>query len=733
MPETIHCDVCGSESPLGQRFCGNCGSPLPLTCPHCSVAVPPGSRFCGSCGGALAEMPETTPEEPASREERRIATVLFADLSGFTALSGQSDAEDVRALVDRCMALLGEIVDRFGGGVDKVIGDAMLALWGVPAAAEDHAERAVRAALEMQDCARTHEAEFGGLPLRIGLNTGELMFAPVGPEGRREQTVIGDVVNVASRLQTSAPRGGILVGEETWRATRRAIRYEQVEPFAVKGKDEPLDAWLAVESIAARPTERPLSAVPMVGREREFEMLSKTWQRVVEDGRSHFVVVLGAPGVGKSRLCRELRRRVEAQGAQVIRSRSLPYGEGPGYGAFADTVKQAAAIFDTDQPADALDKLAARLRALVGNGRSEEVTAALGVMAGFGAGELENRSVLFDAARSFVEALGSEQPTVLGFEDLHWAEASLVDLVEHLANRVRDVPLMILASARPELLDARPSLGGGLPAYTALALDALTERAADELTLELLHGHAVAPALLERIREVAGGNPLFIEELAVSVAEGSTDPTRVLPTNVVSIISARLDAMPPRQRQLLLNAAVVGRTFWRDLLASLDPGPGLDEALEWLEEREYIRRERVSEVEGDQAYSFRHVSLHEVAYSTLPRAARRERHAAVARLAEETFVDRHRALAAILARHWREAGETERAIEYLVDAAEQADQAWAKQEAVSLYTEALGLLTEGDSRSRSISLRRAVAEVALSHIEFGDVPKPKSMGDTARR
>jgi class 3 adenylate cyclase len=722
---------CGSDNPDGQRFCGMCGSSLEQTCPRCSSPAPANARFCGTCGSPLGPGTDRTAERPHALEERRVATVAFADLSGFTALSGTTDPEEVREFVDRCMKLLGAIVDRYGGEIDKVIGDAVLAVWGVPIAREDHAERAVRAVLEMQQCARDHEAEFGGLTLRIGVNTGELMFAPVGPERSRAQTVMGDVVNVASRLQTSAPRGGILVGEETWRATRRAIHYEQVEPFRVKGKDAPLDAWLAIEALDSAPGERPLSDVPMVGRDLELEMLANTWQRIVEERRPHFVVVVGAPGIGKSRLGREFRVRVETTGGRVFRGRSVPYGERSGFGAFAEIVKQAASIFDTDQVPDALDKLRARTRSLLGDDAGREVADILAVLAGLDTEELANRALVFDAARRFVEALGDEQPTVLGFEDLHWAEESLLDLVEHLAGRVRNVSVLLVASARPELLEARPDLGNGLSSYMTLSLDVLGANAADELTREVLRGHAVAPSVLERIRDVAGGNPLFIEELASSVAEGTTDPTEGLPTSVVSVIAARLDALPQRERRILLVASVIGKVFWRSVLAGLVEGD-VDDALATLETREFICRERVSEIEGDEAYSFRHMSLLEVAYNTLPRAERRTLHAEVAALLESAFGERPSALAPMLAHHWRAAGDPDRAIEYLLRAAEQADQAWAKREAVAFYSQALDLLDDGDSRRRSIALRKAVSLQAMAHIFYGDVPapsRPNTAGD----
>ena len=718
MPETATCTQCGEANATTQRFCGACGGLLSRACPACRAPNPPGYRFCGGCGAALdASAPRLV--EPGA-EERRWATVVFADLSGFTDLSERTDPEDVRALVDGCTVLLGEIVDRFGGTINQIVGDAVLAVFGAPVAHEDDAERAVRAAMEMRRCARERAADFGDLPLRIGVNTGEVMFAPVGPESHRRQTVMGDVVNTASRLQTSAPRDSVLVGEETWRATRQSIRYDPVEPFRVKGKEEPLYAWLAVEPVAA-PADRPLSAVPMVGRDGELDVLCNTWDRVVRDGRPHLVTVLGAPGIGKSRLCREFRTWVEARGGRVLKGRSLPYGESTGYGAFAQLIEEAAGVFETDSAETVRDKLTARVSELVPETEAAVLTSHLAVIVGLDTeGVVSDRRALFASARRFVEALAREQPTVFGVEDSHWSEPSLLDLIEHLAARVRDVPALILNSARPELFDTRPGWGGGLPAYSVLPVEELTDAQAVDLSRHLLGTDALSPEVAARLNEVAGGNPLFIEELAAALSEGAADATQALPTSVLSIIAARLDVLPIAERRVLLDASVVGRTFWRGALARLGGESGLDAALDALEARDFIRREATSAIEGDTEFSFRHMLIREVAYGTLPHAARRERHATVAEFAEETAGDRRVELAPILAHHWREAGELDRAVDYLSAAAAQAARTWAKREAVALYGEALDLLAKDDPRRNRIRMARAVAHQAALHIAYGD-------------
>ena len=648
-------------------------------------------------------------------------TVLFVDLSGFTALAERMDPEEVRALVDRCTGTLGAAAERFGGWVDNVVGDALLAVFGAPVAHEDDAERAVRAALEMQRRVADDPDHFGGLPIRVGINTGEVMFAPVGPDAHRHQTVTGDIVNTAARLQTAAEPGAILVGEQTWRATRGVVSYDDMGLLSLKNKAEPVPAWLALHA-ASSPVERAVSAVPMVGRDAELDVLVGVWRRVLGDGRPHLITVLGPAGIGKSRLCQELRLAVQSDGGRVLRGRSLPYGESTGYGAFADLVKDAAGIFETDAGPHARSKLAALCARLLPETQAEGVASHLAVVVGLGEpGLLTDRDVLFFSARCFVEALGAEQPTVLGFEDSHWAEPSLLDLIEFLGARVRDAPILIVNSARPELFDRRPGWGGGLPAYTALAVDVLSDADADALALHHLPPSANSEMVAERLREAAGGNPLFIEELAASLTEGATDAARALPNSVKAIIAARLDALPPTERRVLLDASVVGKTFWRGLLAQLGTPDHLDEALDSLERRGLIRREPLSRIEGDVELSFKHLLTREVAYAILPRSARRSGHEAVARFAEETVGERLGDMAAIVGYHWREAGDPERAIEYFLAAAEQAGQGWAKAEAANLYRQVLDLLPDGDPRRPRIRMQWRVAYQTAEHLEWGDV------------
>lgn len=703
MGSKIECPVCGHQNGSEQRFCGNCGHSLLKKCGSCGVENTPNFRFCGNCGESLEPVLEI--RQPT--EERRWATVLFADISGFTSASEQMDPEDVTAMMDRCMRKLGEVVEQFDGYVEKIVGDQIMALFGAPVAHEDDPERAVRAGLEMQGRAAELREEFGGLQLRVGINTGEVMFAPVGPDSARRFTVMGDSVNTASRLESAAPKGGVLVGEETFGAARRAIVFEEVEPFKAKNKKELVKAWLAIEPLG-RPGERRGSAAPLVGREKELALLSSVWGRVLQEERTHLVTLLGPPGIGKSRLAEELIELAKSDSADIVRGRSLPYGGASGYGAFAQQIKQTAGIFENDDSETAAAKLSQTVEALVQEADAEDVTAHLSLLLGIAGGASADKTAIFFSARRFVEALARRSPSIFLFEDLHWSDPSLLDLIESLASKARGVPALFLCTARPELYDARPAWGGGLPAFTALPLEPLSESESATLAGHFASKISDFAHSLERLTEVAEGNPLFIEELISSVAERPAQSVSELPTTVRGIIAARLDSLPNASRKVILDASVVGKVFWRGALEVLSKNGNVKEGLDFLEARDFVRRKPVSRIQGDEEFTFRHMLTREVAYSTIPKAKRRDRHALVAGFLEETAGEAAGESASMLAHHFREAGESLRAATYLEMAAESAGRAWAKGEAIRLLEEALDLIPETEvERHRDLRFRIA--------------------------
>jgi len=685
-----------------------------LVCARCGQENPEGASFCNACGAPLGEAAGTA-------EERRVVSIVFVDLVGFTARSERLDPEDVRAILTPYYERVRSELEKFGGRVEKFIGDAVMGVFGAPRAFGDDHERAVRAALAVRDWAGED-----GLEVRIAVNTGEAIVDLEARPGQGEAMIAGDVVNTASRLQSAAPVGVVLVGDETYSSTRGLIEYQPgFQPVKAKGKAEPVRAWIAIRAGVAA-GERPLTPVPMVGRSRQLGVLTDIWERVAAERRPHLVTVFGSAGIGKSRLSLEFMEHVGSQDARVLRGRSTPYGSSSPYSAFAQHVKQIARAYDSDELPEARAKLDAAMAEIVGPEAAAEHAAHLALLIGLGGnGDVADREMLFFSARILVESLGAEGPTLLLFEDIHWADASLLDLLETLAARVRDVPVLFLALARPELLNERPGWAGGLPAYTALPLDRLTGEDAQELAELLLARFHAPDEPAETIAETAEGNPLFIEELAASLAEKSTAEAQQLPTSIRAIVAARLDALPPDERSVLVDASVVGRVFWRGALSRISAREELSTLLGSLEERDLIRREAVSRIRGDQQFAFKHALVQEVAYQRLPRAARRDRHAAVAAFLEDTTGEMGQSEEA-LAYHWREAGESERAVDHLLAAAEQAGRGWAKEHALVLYTQALELVPEDDTaRRRSIRLRQAVTAQALQHIAEGDVRRPE--------
>jgi class 3 adenylate cyclase len=668
-----------------------------ITCANCGQENPAHAKFCLACGRELGAA--------APREERRVVSVIFVDLVGFTAQSDKRDPEDVQAVLGPYHDCARREIESFGGSVEKFIGDAVMGVFGAPTAYGDDAERAARAALAVRDSLRGLDLQF-----RIAVNTGEALVTLDARPEHGEAMVAGDVVNTAARLQHAAPVNGIVVGAETHRSTRDAIVYEPLDAVAARGKADAVEAWLAVEA-STQVGERRSSRAPLVGRTRELDVLRGIWERTAAERRPHLVTVLGQAGVGKTRLATEFSGMVEELGGQTIRGRSLPYRESSAYFAFALQVKQLCGIYETDSQEVGLRKLREHVEAMVGAG-SDEVTEHLAILLGLDPEHsAADRETLFFSVRVFIEAVARDRPTMLVFEDLHWADSSLLDLIELLAARLRDLPIFILALARPDLLDARPAWGGGLAQYSALPLEPLSA----EESRALAH-HLLADGASDAVAENAEGNPLFIEQLAATMLESSAGGRLALPNSIRGLLAARLDALPANERSLLLDAAVVGKTFWRGALEAMGDGEELGELLGALERRDLVRRDTVSGFEGDRQYSFTHVLIRDAAYDLLPRARRRERHAQVAQFFEQVTSEVGEATAA-KARHWRDAGEPERAIEYFVAAGGQAERGWAKEQAVALYREALELVPEGDvALRREVTVKLAVALQAEYHV-----------------
>ena len=598
-------------------------------CPSCGYGNQAGAKFCSECGAALAAA------EPSAREERKVVTVLFADLVGFTSRAEQLDPEDVRALLSPYYARLRSELERFGGTVEKFIGDAVMALFGAPVAHEDDPERAVRAGLAIRDWVR----EQGQIQVRVGVNTGEALVTLGARPGHGEGMAAGDVVNTAARLQAAAPVNGVLVGERTYLPTQAVIEYRPAPPVAAKGKRAPVPAWEAVAARARLGVDVLHEArAALVGRDRELSVLRETLGRVRAERSPQLVTLVGVPGIGKSRLVYELWQVAEAEPELIgwRQGRSLPYGEGVSFWALAEMVKAQAGILEDDTAEEARDKLVQMTeQVLGGTAEAEWVRRHLGALAGL----VENaalgggRSEAFAAWRQFVEALAEARPLVLVFEDLHWADDGLLDFVDYLAEWAGGVPLLVVGTARPELLARRPGWGGGKPNTVTLSLAPLSDQDTARL-IGLLRGRAVLDAGQQTmLLAQAGGNPLYAEQYVQMLAEQGAGRELPVPDSVQGIIAARLDLLAAADKRLLQDAAVIGKVFWPEAVLALGGAPGrggLEEQLHELERRQFVRRDRASSVAGQTQYAFTHVLVRDVAYGQIPRAARVGKHARAA-------------------------------------------------------------------------------------------------------
>ena len=634
----------------------------PLVCANCGTENPAGSRFCNNCGSPLE-----APPPPA--ETRKTVTVLFIDATSSTALGERLDPESLRAVMTRYFDVMREVIEYHGGSVEKFIGDAVMAVFGVPVVHEDDALRACRAALEIHRRlealdAQIREERGASVEWRMGINTGEVV---AGDAASGQRIVTGDAVNVAARLEAAAAPGDILLGEETYDLVRGAVSADPVEPLTLKGKAEPVPAWrlTAVEEEAGRHGhERPMEA-PLVGRRRPMRLLEDAFRDAVEERVCHLFTVLGTAGVGKSRLVDEFVAALGEQ-AQVAFGRCLAYGHGITYWPVTEAIRSGAGLSESDPPAMARARLA---EVLADEPERERIIGVLGCLLNL-EDECPAPEELPSAIRRTFEAMARHRPLVLVFDDVHWGEPTFLDLLDHLADWTRDAPILLIVMARPELLEKRPGWAGGKRWVTTIQLEPLTEEESDELVGGLL-GRADLPTdVRAQIRRAAEGNPLFVEELLgkliddgflVRSGEGwaALGDLRELaiPPSIQALLAARLDGLGSEERTVIERAAVEGKVFHRGAVTELAPEPmrpQVRERLSSLMRMELVRPDQAS-FAGDEAYRFRHLLIRDAAYQALAKQTRSELHERFAAWLERVAADRIGEYEEIIAYHLEQA------------------------------------------------------------------------------
>jgi class 3 adenylate cyclase/tetratricopeptide (TPR) repeat protein len=643
-----------------------------LICPSCGNENPERAKFCNECAAPLVEVGRA-----AALEERKIVSVLFCDLVGFTESSEQRDPEDVQARIRPYHARLRQDIERYGGTVEKFVGDAVMAVFGAPAAHEDDAERAVRAGLTILDAiAELNEADPElDLQVRVGINTGEAVVALAARPEHGEGMVTGDVVNTAARIQSAAPVNAVAVSEQTYQATRRVFEYEPLEAVTVKGKAEPLPLWhpLVAHARFGSDIARQFTT-PLVGRELEKPLLIGIFERATQQRSVQLVTIVGEPGVGKTRLIGELFGYIEVKPG-IIRwrqGRCLPYGEGITFWALGEIVKAEGGILESDSAETA----AAKLDGTISPDEPDRqwLVQRLSPLVGVEAASPAERQELFTAWRRFFEGLAASRSTVLVFEDLHWADEALLAFLEHLAEWSEGVPLLIVCAGRPELYERRPGWGAGLRNAHVINLSPLSDAETAELVSHLISTTILTSELEQAILDRAGGNPLYAEEFVRLLADrGGLDVDEaLLPDTVQALIAARLDTLSPERKSLLQDAAVVGKVFWAGALAEIGGRQPSEVALALhdLARKELVRSLRTSSMEGEDEYAFWHLLVRDVAYAQIPRGERARRHRAAAAWIERKAGERVEDLAEVLAYHYLQALE-------LAEAAGDADQAAA--------------------------------------------------------
>ena len=641
------CPRCGRENPREARFCMACGARLSQPCGACGTENPLGAGYCLTCGASLAGA-ETT--------ERRIISVVFADIVGSTSLASRMDAESVRGILGEFSSAMREEASRHGGTVEKFVGDAIMAVFGLPQAHEDDPHRAVRAAVAMQRRMAALRTKIGEVHIRIGISTGEVIANPkAGPAG--EFIATGETVNFAARLQQAAPPDAIVADDRTRAATHSFVRYT---PLAApkEGDFANRPRWLVFRAIDGAQIKR-LSA-PLLGRADEVQLLLAMYRHTVENRRHHLVALIGPAGIGKTRLAEEVLDALSRgrRPPTILRGRCPAYGDGLTFWPLAEMLEQECQISESDSPAAASEKLFAavdRVCAPHGPEESRAVAAGLGVLLALESAERRvslpdpregddpgsASTTLFQSLRKFLKAKADSVPLILLFEDLHWAEESLLDLLEQLGARGIDAPLLILCLARPELLERHPTWGQHVRNYATMSLPPLSTAQSHQLITELLKGESIPPDIRVRIQAKTEGNPFFIGETLRMLIDNrhlvrdagggwrwSGDPVDIrIPDTVHGIILSRIDLLPPLERRVVQDGSVAGRVFWLGSITAMGlPAPEALAALEHLRDRDLVEEHASSTVAGEREYAFTHALIPEVAYATLSKTMRSAKH-----------------------------------------------------------------------------------------------------------
>ncbi len=685
------------------------------------------ARVDGSAGGGTQL---SSAKADAPRRERKVVTILFCDLVEFTAAAEASDPEDVDVILGRYYAMARGEVERFGGTIEKFIGDAVMAVFGAPVAREDDPERAVRAALAIIERAASlrQEDATAHLEVRLGVTTGEALVKVDADTARGEAMVSGDVVNTAARLQAAAPIGGVLVDALTMRATAHAIQYGRNDPLVVKGKREPVSVWLALEALAVS-GETNDSSVPLVGRAYELGALLNAFARTCEDESVQLLSLVGVPGIGKSRLVAELRQHVDTEPGLVtwLEGRSLAYGEGLALWALGEIVKGRCGVSEADPAKVAAEKVEATVTQLIDDPADAAWVAGqlaflVGAEVAGATSGVTDRGEAFAAWQRFAESIADQGPTVMVFEDLHWADDALLDFIDLLADRASSVPLLVVCTARPELLQRRASWGGGKQNATTLSLAPLADQETGQLVTEFLGEDDALGEMKSRVIAQSEGNPLFIREYVRMLrderaSDSASAGSGSLPISIQGLIAARLDALSSEEKQVAQVASVIGRVSWIGAISHLrgTSPAGLDEILHRLERRQLFRRNRHTTIPGHVEVTFTHALIQDVTYHQIPRAERASYHRAAAEWIEGVSGERDDRLE-LLAHHLGAAASldcqtgnedarfAERASRALKSAGDRAASLGAYSAAANHYAAALALATEEDDLATGLLL-----------------------------